>query len=736
MTRDQITTLVTQTVGQIDPTSIAICNDYVQRAYEMCWNAHLWRDTVTIDSTASVTAGTNTFTLPSGFDRIVSIEMLFSGTVIGLLDPTTTTFILQTEPTSLLTTNPGTPKKYEEFVHTDGTRKVRIFPYPDNNYTFVISGKRTCPTLSGSSELQIRNIDNAVIALATADMYTRLRQLGKAGEMAKKAGAFIQEALDIETAQSNQPRVAKATTVTTNQFSELIDAVCARVGTWTPDNVLLVRNFIKRRYRMIWDTHLWRESVTTAAVNAVSGQNYIVMPTGLERAISITVEGKFLDPIDASYLMQVDPSIFSRSGVPTVFEERDVSGAKRIMLYPTPDATYAMVVSGKKTLTNLSGDTDVPVLRNIDTALIAFAASDLHARLGQPEQSKSALEEAAAALQIMKDVETQQTFRARLAKPLTVAGNSLLEMADAVCARTGQFSLDSIILAKEFLRRNYQMIYDMALWTESTVVIDKPSVTGTLILPAFVDRVIAVRGNANLGQLSAVQPSLYYGINPWTFEQTGDPWAFSYLTPVAVATLPTAAERLSLSSSNVVDKSKVFISGELAGGLEVAHEQLTLNGTTPVLTDNSYLIPLTVAKDVTVANVTINGATSGVQLGYIRADERERKHIRLWLQPSPTSNVTCKVLCKRAIKPLVQDEDTPLLRDVGNALINLATADMFAKIGNAKGAEEAKAKGNAALKTLIDLEQQQGAITAQVVPEVEPWGEWDMYGDMAFISKS
>lgn len=735
MTRDQITTIVTQTVGQVDATSVAICNDYVQRGYEFVWGAALWRDTVTIDSTASVTAGTNTFSLPSGFDRVISIEMLFAGTVIGLLEPTTTTFILQTEPTSLLTTNPGTPKKYEEFVHTDGTRKVRIFPVPDQNYTFTLSGKRTCPPLSGSSELQIRNIDNAVIALATADMYTRLRQLGKAAEMAKKAGAFIQEARDIETAQSNQPRVAKATTVTTNAFSELIDAVCARVGTWTPDNVLLVRHFIKRRYRMIWDSHLWKESVTTAAVNAVSAQNYIAMPAGLERVISITVEGKLLDPVDASYLMQVDPSIFSRSGVPTVFEERHVTGATRIMLYPTPDSTYSMIVSGKKTLTNLSGDTDVPVIRNIDTALIAFAASDLHARLGQPAESKLALEEAGAALQIMKDLETQQSFRARMAKPLTVAGNSLLEMADAVCARTGQFSLDSIILSKEFLRRNYQMVYDMAPWTESTVVIDKASVNGTLVLPDFIDRVIAIRGNANLGALSAVQPSLYYGINPWIFEQTGDPLSFSYLTPVAVPILPADAERLRLVSSSISDKTPVYLVGEGNDGT-VVRESVTLNGTINVVSGEGYKVPLTIAKNITIGEVSIIGHTSLIEYGTLAADEREKKHIRIWLQPTPTANVTCKVLGKRAIRPLVQDEDTPLLRDIGNALINLSSADMFAKIGNSTAAEEAKTKANAALKTLMDLETQQGAISPQVVPEVEPWGEWGMDSDLAFISKS
>lgn len=528
MTRDQITSIVTATVGQTDAGAVSICNDYVQRALEMVWNAALWKDTVTIDTSPTVAQGTNTFALPANYDRIVSLQLLSGGVPVGFLDPTTSSFILQTEPTAL--TSQGTPTKYEEFVHTDGSRKIRVFPVPNAAYTFTLSGKRSCPTLTGSDSLQIRNIDNAVIALATADMYTRLRVLGKAAEMAKKAGAFIEEAKNIELQQANQPRTASQ---------------------------------------------------------------------------------------------------------------------------------------------------------------------------------------------------------------LTASGNGLYELANDVAARTGQWTPDAFILIKQFLRRNYQAVYDSNLWTESTVVIDKTSVAGILVLPEFVDRVISIRGNANLGQLSAVQGSIYFGINPWIFEQTGDPLAFSYLTSVAVSVLPNAAvsERLSIVSSSASDKSPVYISGETAETASVVNESLTLNGTTPVLTANFYHIPLTIAKGITLGNVTVVGVTSAVTMLQLLANERERKHIRIQFQPTPTANVTCKILCKRKITPLAQDEDTPMLRDIGNVLINLATADMFSKIGNKDGAAEARAKANDDLKTLISLEMTQGAISPQIVPEVEYYG-YDYYDDMAFIAKA
>jgi len=717
MTRDDIVILVTTTVGQTDSASVTLCQSYVQRAYEVVWNAELWRDTVTIDTSGSVAQGTNTYTMPTGFDHVISLQLLSGGVPVGFLDPTTSTFILQTEPTAL--TTQGVPTKYEEFVHTDGTKKIRLFPVPNAAYTLTMSGKRVCPTLGATDPLQIRNIDNAVVAFATADMYTRQRQLGKAAEMAKKAGAFIEEARKIELEQTNKPRLSKTATVTVNNFGELVDAVCERVGTWTPDNVILARNFLKRRYRMIWDSFAWKDSLTTATASTTIAQNYITMPAGIERAVSVTADGKLLDPVDAAYLMQVDPTIFTRSGVPLVFEERDVSGAKRIMLFPIPDAVYSVTVAGKKTITNLSADTDSPVIRNIDNVLIVFAACDLQARLGNNEQAKALLEEASAELQALQKLESEQTFRARSSKPLTVAGNSLAEMADTVAGRTGQYTPDATILIKDFLRRNYQQVYDSNLWTESTVEIDIISATGVLVLPNYVDRVISIRGNSNLGQLSAEQPSIFYGINPWIFEQTGDPLAFVYLAPVGVSTLPTGTEVIRLVSTSAADKTPVFLRDETLG-----YQSVTLNGTTPVLTTIGFKAPITVAKGITTGTVSAVGNTSSALLVELLANERERKHIRIQFRPTPTANVTCKVLCKRRITPFVQDEDTPLLRDIGNVLINLAASDMFSKLGNKDGAMDAKAKADQALKTLIDLETQQGANSAQIVPEVEYYGDW------------
>ena len=309
MTRDQITTLVTKTVGQEDATSVSLCNDYVQRAYEMVWNAELWRDTVTIDQTATTSAGTNTVNLPSGFERVVSVQLLSGGTPLGFLDPTTATILLQTNPTAL--TVQGVPTAYEEFVHTDGVKKIRLFPIPNATYTLMMVGKRACPVLTGSDSIQIRNVDNAVIAFVMADMYTKLRHLAKAAEMAKKGGAALESARVIEVQGSNQPRRANKLTVSGDSLDEMVKAVCSRCNVWTEEYVSLVQDFLRRNYKLLWDAELWPESVIISSHN--SDGRFLVLPEYFDRVIAVRpnpTSNYELSILDAGLIMQLYPQLF------------------------------------------------------------------------------------------------------------------------------------------------------------------------------------------------------------------------------------------------------------------------------------------------------------------------------------------------------------------------------------------------------------------------------------------
>jgi hypothetical protein len=260
-----------------------------------------------------------------------------------------------------------------------------------------------------------------------------------------------------------------------------------------------------------------------------------------------------------------------------------------------------------------------------------------------------------------------------------------------------------------------------------------------VILPHFVDKVIAVRG-ANQWTLMPAEVVYHFQINPGIFEETGSPVTFSMLTPVGVGSLPpNPPEQLLIASSAPEDSGKrVFIRGE-SGGTEVIEEVVlgvpqdpdsppapittppTDPATTPQPTRYAYDVPLTISKDLTVGDVTVNSTSSDQLLELIPAGARERKHLRLWLLPPPASaDMTCIVLGKRKITPLRTDEDTPIMSGAAAVLIAGAAADLFTKLGNNAGAGVYQAKAAASAKVLASENMDQNAYAPKLVPMIEP----------------
>jgi hypothetical protein len=92
------------------------------------------------------------------------------------------------------------------------------------------------------------------------------------------------------------------------------------------------------------------------------------------------------------------------------------------------------------------------------------------------------------------------------------------------------------------------------------------------------------------------------------------------------------------------------------------------------------------------------------------------------MQPTPTDTdgSVCLLMGKRRIKPLVQDEDTPILRGLGMALINMTVADMQDQRGNMDAAKIAREKASQSIQTVVDRELKQTAFEPRVIPNAEP----------------
>jgi hypothetical protein len=503
--------------------------------------------------------------------------------------------------------------------------------------------------------------------------------------------------------------------------------VCKKVGTTDADSQATCKGFIQNRYQWIYYRFDWRdgrrrEIIDTNSAVIVGGDS-VPLPAGIDRIISIRYGSSprqryFLDPVDDTFFAETDPTIFERSGDPRYYQEfTEDDGTKSIRFYPIPSVVEQMMIIGKRTLPPLVNDSDMPIIRGIDQVIIAYAESDMleyHRQYGKAQQKFAEAEKLFADAVAL---EQQQTNVPRRAKNLTVAGDSLAEMTDAVCARIGQWTPDVGIMVKEFIRRAYVQVYDAYLWPESLAIARVNSDGEQVILPWYLCSVVSVRADTKGAILGAVDLSTYFSITPTIFESiSGWPVAYSILTPVAVERLPPLRERLGFQSTDANDNSSIMVRGE--GGGDIFMESVMLNGTAPVYTNYTYETPLTIAKGITLGDISVFGAASSLNLDVLFANERQRKRMRLWIQPKSGSVHHCLVLGKRVIQPLVQDEDTPGIRNIANYLIHMAVSESYAKLGNTQGAIDCKAKADASLQSLLDLEVRQNSIGTRVVPWV------------------
>lgn len=731
MTLDAMAAFVCAKVGKLDDYSKTLCAGFINRRYQMVWDAEEWKDTKYY--TAVTPSPADRVTIPTTVDRVTGVRFGAASTWLEYVS---------IEEDAQLTYSGTDPAYYRELNTVAGgvsTRTIIFIPAPTTVQAVVLVVKRAFIELTGGDSPIIRNADNVLTTYATGDMLEYLKQYAKAQLKFTEAAAQLDLLRKVEQEQANQPRRLKSITASSGSLSEMVDAVCSRVNKWTVPYTIMARDFINRRYRMIWDTEEWKDAKYEQAVTVdplTPGQ--VIIPANVDRVTGVVYgpNFKWLEYISAEQDAQItytgtDPIYYREVNIVT-----DGVSSRKIVFVPPPTVAQPVVLIVKQAFVPLT-DPDVPQLRNIDNLLVAYAVGDMLEQQGDYTNAQTKYTEAAALLDLMRKVEKEQANQPRKLKSITIFGDSLSEMVDAVCARCNQWTIPYTIMARDFLRRNYIDVYDAHMWPEASIIAEVDRDGSEIILPEYIDRVVSVRQNVNLGELIPTEQSLYFGIAPSIFEATGSPVAFSMLTSVGVAVLPPINETLLFVSSKDTDNSTVFIRGETQG-VEV-EEEIILNGTIPVSSHFPYDTPITIAKGITDGGVTVTGKQSSTILQILYKNDREIRHPRIWLQPTPTTQDGTKalILGKRKCNPLVSDEDTPILRGISNVLINLAAADLFGHLGDDKMSARMTEKATKALATLIDRETNQSGFAQRIVPYVEPmpYYEGSLGYDCGFLGK-
>jgi hypothetical protein len=310
-------------------------------------------------------------------------------------------------------------------------------------------------------------------------------------------------------------------------------------------------------------------------------------------------------------------------------------------------------------------------------------------------------------------------------------------MTDAVCQICGQWTPEYRQVIREFLRRNYQALYDLYLWPESLVMVRVPFTTEQVIIPHYIDKVLGVRGTNNQRMFPA-DAGLILDITPSVFDEIGTPISYTTLTPVAVWSLPSTTTKLVIASTSAVDRTRVMVRGEVLSTGQELEESVVLSGTDIAITRYSYDVPLTFSKDLTLGDVTVNALSDARSLVVIPADRRELKFQRLWFLPAPGDSAllghpgdtptTCLVLGKRAIRPLINDQDSPIITGAQQVLIAAAAGDLFRKLGNNDQATAMLQKASGSTDVLKAKNLDQAASAPRFVPQMEPRAYVGNYG--------
>jgi hypothetical protein len=235
-----------------------------------------------------------------------------------------------------------------------------------------------------------------------------------------------------------------------------------------------------------------------------------------------------------------------------------------------------------------------------------------------------------------------------------------------------------------------------------------------------VDRIVGIRSNGNRN-LPQTDLATLFETDPTIFERSGTPLLYSELPPVAVASLPAAVGQFMLASDSASDTAvQVRVQGDLNGAEQ--RETVTLAGTTPVATINSYDTPYIISKQPSVGTVTVKDSSGNV-IQTLFSDEHQRRQARIRLHDIPSTNPTSLlVLAKRKPKPLLNDLDTPTIRNIENALLSYTLADMLELLRQYSKAAAKAQEAAAFLAEARDMEANQGQRSIRIIPQDS--GEW------------
>lgn len=178
--------------------------------------------------------------------------------------------------------------------------------------------------------------------------------------------------------------------------------------------------FAKARWRMLWDSAMWRQTRHADTVSVAAAVQEVTLPEEFELVHAARWNGdRLLTPmLDLSALAR-NPGAYDTVGPVASFipVARSPEGRARIRLNQAPQTAGVLFVIGKRKCVDLVNDYDTPLIPGVDNCLIAYVMADLYQWMRQFGKAQLFQQEGDGLLKVMTDLETAQTSELRVITP-------------------------------------------------------------------------------------------------------------------------------------------------------------------------------------------------------------------------------------------------------------------------------------------------------------------------------
>jgi hypothetical protein len=252
---------------------------------------------------------------------------------------------------------------------------------------------------------------------------------------------------------------------------------------------------------------------------------------------------------------------------------------------------------------------------------------------------------------------------------LTIVGNCGARVQDTSSAFA--------TIIKAFVNQRYFKVLRAINWQNINYAYTFDTVASTqdYVLPDDFSKEVSARDTTNGTELSPVDFEELVRYYPDAVADAGTVERYVILEDTVKAQ-PTSASTISVVSSSASDTTQTILIRGISSGVETS-ESVTLTGTTPAVSTNSYTRVKAISKSaVTVGKITLTSNSSAVSIAVMAPKVKESRYKLIKLHYVPSSVITVSLPYITKPLPLTEDNDYPVL-DIADLIEIGAEADAW-----------------------------------------------------------